>query len=456
MMSAMEEQSMRITCSRIIITLGALALLAPVSAAGDPLAEGGSTTADGEPIREHNTLTRAEKVAGWKLLFDGANTAAWRGFQQEVFPAKGWTVEDGCLRVVAGGGGGDIITVDKYENFEFSLDFRVSARANSGIMYRVTEESKAPWHTGPEFQILDDLGFNIKSTDAHSVGALYDLYPPVAGKLIRPAGEFNTARIVLDHDKLEHWLNGIKVLSCNLASEEFRQRVEASKFGVYESFGRRKNGHIALQDHGNDIWFRNIKIRNLSAQMPGEVKLFNGADLNGWTAHLPEGVEMTDVWSVRDAILICKGEPAGYLKTKATYESYVLMLDWRYDPATGKGGNSGVLLRVIGEDKVWPKSVEAQLMSGNAGDFWCIGEYPMQTVPERRKGRLTYKIGEAEHPVGHWNHYEIHVDGPFITLFVNGLRVNEAWDVAVLPGAIALQSEGAEIHYRDIRLAPIE
>jgi hypothetical protein len=407
------------------------------------------------PVAPPPRLAPRDVAAGWTMLFDGGTTGRWRAYRGADFPARGWTVEDGCLKVAAGGGGGDIVTRDQYRDFELTLEFRVSPGANSGIMYRVTEEHAYPWQTGPELQILDDGGAGVGPTDAQSAGAMYDLYPPSAAKVLRPAGEFNHVRIRLEDNRLEHWLNGVPLLECDLGGDDFRQRVAASKFKGYAGFGVRARGHIALQDHGHDVWFRDIRVRDLAAPMPAEVRLFNGADLSGWTAHLPDGGRMEDVWSVRDGTLVCRGRPIGYLRTTEKFTNYVLRLQWRFDPVGRQGGNSGVLLRVVGQDQVWPRSVEAQLQSGSAGDFWNIGEFPMKTDPARTSGRNTRKTHAAERPVGEWNDYEIMVDGGSVVLAVNGQVVNQAWDVQETPGFIALQSEGAEIHFRDVRLAPI-
>ena len=185
------------------------------------------------------------------------------------------------------------------------------------------------------------------------------------------------------------------------------------------------------------------------------MRLFNGQDLSGWTAYLLDEGKMEDVWSVEDGVLICKGQPTGYIRTVDDYTNFVLKLEWRFNPVTKEAGNSGVLVRMIGEDKVWPRSVEAQLHSGNAGDFWNIDQFPMRTDPMRTRGRNTRKTHYAERPIGEWNEYEIIADRGSIVLKVNGEVVNEAWNAKAIPGKICLQSEGAEIHFRNVRLAEI-
>lgn len=401
-----------------------------------------------------SSLTEADKAGGWKMLFDGASTAAWRGYKQSAFPAKGWVVQDGCL--VAQGGGGDLVTVDEYGDFELEFEWRVSAKANSGVMFRVAETLEASWQTGPEYQILDDAGHNVAATDAHAAGALYDLYPCPSEKVLKPVGEFNTGRIRLRDHVLQHWLNGVKIVEVRTDSAEWREKIAASKFASYAGFGVLPKGRIALQDHGGGVAFRNIRIRDFDAPLPGEKRLFNGKDLSGWTAHLDGDAKMEDVWSVQDGVLVCKGQPVGYIRTQEKYKNYVLMLQWRFNPVTKKAGNSGVLLRVQPPDKVWPRSVEAQLQSGAAGDFWNIDEFQMKTEADRLNGRNTKKTHAAERPVGEWNEYEIIVDGSKITLKVNGEILNEAWDVLEIPGYIALQSEGAEIQFQNIRLSELK
>ena len=189
------------------------------------------------------------------------------------------------------------------------------------------------------------------------------------------------------------------------------------------------------------------------------IQLFNGKDTKGWKAFVPEltksGKDPMSVWSVKDGVLQCAGRPIGYIQTEELYDNFILELEWRFDPAKGEG-NSGVLLRTIGDDTVWPKSMEAQLHSKNAGDFWNIGEYAATVDAKRTEGRHTVKKHPTnEKPLGEWNKYRIVVNGGDIELWVNGLMQNVATGVEVNKGRIALQSEGAFIEFRNIVLTKI-
>jgi len=183
------------------------------------------------------------------------------------------------------------------------------------------------------------------------------------------------------------------------------------------------------------------------------IKLFNGKDLSNWTfVSNDKNAKLEDVFSVKDGVIHCKGNPTGYIRTNDDYTSYVLKVQWRFS----KPGNSGVLLRVQEPDKVWPKSVECQLQHQNAGDIWVIDKYPIKVAPERTKDRHTTKLHESnEKPLGEWNQYEITADGTKLTLKVNDLVQNEATDFEVKPGKILLQSEGAEIEFQNIELTPL-
>lgn len=403
---------------------------------------------------------------GWSLYSGSDTPLLWRGYKLPGFPKGGWDFSNDQLTLAPGKQGGDLITRRTFTDFEMAFDFKIGPAANSGIIFLANEKNDAPWQSGPEFQLLDDAGTKASPTDPHACGALYDLYPPADAKPLKPAGEWNSARIYLRSGLLQHWINGSKVVEARLSdpqgapSKEWLDRIAASKFNAYPGFGLQPSGHICIQDHGDtDLSLRNIQIRDLAEPLPGEVLLFNGKDLTGLKAVVPEaaasGKKPEDTWSVRDGILICHGSPAGYIRTEKDYTNFILRLRWRFDPDKG-AGNSGVLVRMVGEDKVWPRSVEAQLHSGNAGDFWNIDDFQMQTDPARTNGRNTRKTKAAERPIGEWNEYEIIVHKGDIIVRINGEEVNRAWGVQELPGKVCLQSEGAEIHFRDIRLVELK
>jgi hypothetical protein len=215
-----------------------------------------------------NTLTRAEKAAGWKLLFDGRDFSGWHNFKQDgVRP--GWQVKDGALVCVDPHNAGDIVTTDKFDWFELQLDYNISVAGNSGIMFHVTDDGPKVWATGPEFQLED----NVKAADPIRCGWLYALYqPPIdpaTGKILdatKPVGEWNHVRLVISPDKCVHEINGVKYFEYVLGSDDFNARVAQSKFSKMPFFAKATSGYLALQgDHGS-VAFRNIKLRPLPAK----------------------------------------------------------------------------------------------------------------------------------------------------------------------------------------------
>jgi hypothetical protein len=226
-----------------------------------------------------NSLSKQEKAEGWKLLWDGKTTRGWRSAKGNDFPAKGWEVKDGILSVVAGGGGesvggGDIITRDRYSDFEIVADFKITPGANSGIKIFVQPNLDPITGTGAkaatgsaiglEFQILDDERHpdaKLGKDGNRTLSSLYDLVPATISKKPNPIGEWNTARILSRGKHVEHWLNGQKVLEYERGSASFKEHVAESKFKNIPGFGEWEDGHILLQDHGNAVSFRNIKIR---------------------------------------------------------------------------------------------------------------------------------------------------------------------------------------------------
>lgn len=217
-----------------------------------------------------NNLTVAEKEEGWKLLFDGETSAGWRGAHKELFPEYGWTIRDGILSVDSSGGaeaahGGDIVTIDQYSDFELQADFKLTPGANSGIKYYITEiEETSGSAIGLEYQILDD-NLHADATQGRegnrTLASLYDLIPADQNKRVRQVGQWNMARIISKDQHVEHWLNGSRVLEYERGSEEYRDLVAISKYKVWENFGEAESGYILLQDHGDLVSFRNIKIK---------------------------------------------------------------------------------------------------------------------------------------------------------------------------------------------------
>jgi hypothetical protein len=212
-----------------------------------------------------NRLTRPERQAGWRLLFNGVDFAGWRNFKRnDVRP--GWQVKDGLLVCVDPKDAGDLVTTEKFSAFELEIEYNITEAGNSGIMFHVTDEGGAVWATGPEFQLED----NEKAKDPQRCGWLYGLYQPpndpATGKPLdatKPVGEWNKVRLVISPEKCEHWINGVKYFEYVLGSDDFKARVAASKFSRMPLFAKSDSGYLALQgDHGQ-ISFRNIKLRPL-------------------------------------------------------------------------------------------------------------------------------------------------------------------------------------------------
>ena len=219
-----------------------------------------------------NTLTPAEQREGWKLLWDGKTTEGWRGAKIATFPTKGWKMENGILKVMKSDGGestngGDIVTTRKYKNFMLCVDFKITDGANSGIKYFVNPDlNKGEGSAiGCEFQILDDerhpdAKLGVKGN--RQLGSLYDLIPAPTDKPVRK-GEWNTAVVIVRNSHVEHWLNGVKLLEYERANQMWDALVAYSKYRDWPNFGNASEGHILLQDHGDEVWFKNIKIKEL-------------------------------------------------------------------------------------------------------------------------------------------------------------------------------------------------
>ena len=219
---------------------------------------GCQTTNGGTQASTLNSLTSAEQHAGWKLLFDGKTLNGWRNYKKTTV-SPGWTVVDGIL-TLSGENAGDIITVDKYRTFELALDWRIGEGGNSGILYRGTEDNDYIWQSAPEMQILDNDRHADGKREVTSAGSVFDVYG-VPHDAVHPAGQWNSVRIVANGDHIEHWMNGRKVVEYTLGSDDWKAKVAASKWKSVPTYGKSPEGYIGLQDHGDKVEFRNIRIR---------------------------------------------------------------------------------------------------------------------------------------------------------------------------------------------------
>ncbi|GJM34164.1 MAG: glycosyl hydrolase [Saprospiraceae bacterium] len=213
-----------------------------------------------------NTLTDAEKAEGWQLLFDGKSMDQWRLYGKDNL--AGWAIVDGEMQALGEAGpeglGADIITKEEFENFELSLEWKISDAGNSGIFFNVVEapEYKTVYATGPEYQLVDDIGFPSPLEDWQTSGANYAMHPPTR-VASNPAGTYNLSRIRVENGHVQHWLNNEKVVEYDLWTPEWQKLRDEGKWKEFPDYGKAKKGHIALQDHGNQIWFKNVKVKRL-------------------------------------------------------------------------------------------------------------------------------------------------------------------------------------------------
>jgi hypothetical protein len=208
---------------------------------------------------EINTLTTEEKAEGWQLLFNGKDLSNFRKFRSDHEPGPGWQIQDGILTKADKIPGGDIVTKEKYGDFTLSWEWKISPKGNNGIKYLVVEER--PNAAGPEYQMLDDTGHpDAKVGPKRQTACLYDILPPAEDKPLKPVGEWNSSKIVVNGKSVEHWLNGALVLTYELESDALMAAIAKSKFAKAEGFGKKVDGHIMLTDHTDECSFRNMKI----------------------------------------------------------------------------------------------------------------------------------------------------------------------------------------------------
>ncbi len=407
-------------------------------------------------------LAQPTEDDGFKPIFDGKTLNGW-----DANP-KLWKIDDGAIHGSThpdGLKGGNTFCIwrgGEPDNFELKFKFKLE-NGNSGVQYRskdlgnwrvggyqfeIRNEKKWPGYLYHErggkgrgrvsmvgqFTVIDEQG---KKNQTQLIDE--DKASKQAG--FKP-GEWNEAHIIARGNHVIHKINGFTV----------------TEMVDYKKDQRCMKGIIALQIHQGGpmkVWFKDIQLKQYK-QTFGEAKLlFNGTDTDGWKIFPDEAVAQ-NTWSVKDGMLHNAGKPNGYIRTKQKYANYVIRVQFQHVTK----GNSGLLLRLVGEDKVWPRSIEAQGMKNNMGDIWNIGNFPMKVDDERRMStrheRHTPKIHPSnEKPIGEWNQYEVLLDGGTLRIYVNDLLQNWGEECWVTPGHIALQSEGARLNYRNVLIIPI-
>ena len=392
------------------------------------------------------------------VLFDGKS---FDGLVRHLRNNQGnvdetWQIKPGGVLACSGKPAGYIRTDKAYKNYKFHVEYRWPGRTgNNGILVHMVGEDKV-WPKSLECQ-----GMFQNQGDYFEIGGV----------------EFN-----------EHKIGGHRVRGRRVVKYGQHNEKEPGQWNVYEVFcvggtvrpyinGKLMNeasdcsvteGKICLQSEGAPIEFRNIYLEP-AKKLPWPVTprkktvLFNGKDLEGWVRFIPDDKPDKDkkwtvdkVWSVKDGVIRCEGIPNGYIRTVDSYANYKLHLEWRWPE---KPTNSGVLLHREGIDKTWPRSVEAQLMHENAGDFWLIDQTTIKVdgkqVGPKKFANAKKKHPSNEKPLGQWNSYDIICDGKTISLFVNGLLQNQGTDSTLSSGPICLQSEGSPIEFRNIYLESV-
>lgn len=391
--------------------------------------------------RPINTLSAAEVEQGWQLLFDGESTDGWRGYNRDGFPNDAWEVRDGNLVTLAqedGGSGVDLVTEEQFENFELSIEFKLTAVGNSGILYRVVErEGEAIWYNAPEYQVLDDsahLAMGTMDMHKHLTGDNYDIHASSV-RASNPIGEWNHARIIVNGQHVEHWLNGVMTVEYEIESPEWEALVSESKFADYPNYGRTKQGRIGLQGYGRLVFYRNIKIRRIPQP------LFNSRNLDGWRIH------GTERWYVENGELVCASGPDaeyGYLATEKIYKDFDLTLEFKQEA----DGNSGVFFR---------SSLEGTRITGWQAEVAPPGGFTGGIYESYGRGWLIQPEEEKDRALrmGEWNTMRLRVVGDHVTTWLNGVQMIDLVDekIGEADGVIALQIHsggGIKLRWRNL------
>ncbi len=411
------------------------------------------------------SLTEQEKAEGFVSIFNGKDLSGWDG------DSRLWSVADGVIHgetTKENPARGNTFLVWRdgmVRDFILKIKFKIQ-NGNSGIQYRSKEMAKwrisgyqAEVENNPgkvgflyheagrgwlvnvgDFMVIDEEGkkevvSKVADVDALKKSNYYNMK------------DWNEYIIIAQGNYIRHYLNGWPTMGLidNDKVMEFSDK-NARK-------GALREGLLALQIHAGPpmvVEFKDIRMKKLDRAYGKAFRLFNGKDLGGWTVPFDR---CKDTFSVKDGVMHDTGRPAGYIRTEKDYTHYTIHLQIKHI----QGGNSGVLLRMVGEDKVWPRSIEAQGWYKNVGDIWNIDKFPMKVDPKRTRGRHTRKMFPSnERPLGEWNDYEICLNGGDLFIRVNNLLQNTATECADFAGKICLQAEGSTKEFRNIVLVPIE
>jgi hypothetical protein len=399
-----------------------------------------------------NKLTDQEIADGWTLLFDGKTLDGWRDFKgkSDTITAP-WKVERGTLASLGKGSDstGYIVTTKEYENFILTFEWKISEGGNSGLLYHVVErpDYKVPYVTGPEYQLIDDIGFPAKLEGWQKAGADYAMYlPDTTKKQLNKVGSWNTAKIVFDNGKVEYWLNGQKLLEFEAWTDDWFARKASGKWDFAPEYGLAKSGVFAVQDHGSRVWFKNVKIKELPRKSK-QGSLFNGKDLTGWDVY------GTEKWYVEDSDLVCESGPDkeyGYLGTKKYYKDFDLSIDFKQI----SNGNSGVFIRSFIRKGVsisgWQVEV-APPGKDTGGIYESYGRGWIAQIPEEKEKIL--KMGD-------WNTMRIKVVGDNVKTWLNGEMMTDLTDAKIGQGKgrIMLQIHsggGIKVRWRNIQITEL-
>ncbi|MDE7387186.1 MAG: DUF1080 domain-containing protein [Muribaculaceae bacterium] len=406
---------------------------------------------------KHNQLTAIEIADGWELLFDGQTLNGWRDYNGDSL-TQPWHVVDGCIQAHGDGSdlSGYIVTDRQFDNFILDWDWKLSHGGNSGMLYHVVEDPffAVPYVTGPEYQLIDNEGWEednapTKLEEWQKLGVDYAMHLPDPDSLfVNPQGEWNNSRIVFDNGHVEHWLNGHKILEFEAWTPDWYARKNSGKWENAPEYGLAKTGVLCLQDHGYPASFRNIKIKQLPKREAEPVSLFNGTNLDGWTAY------GTELWYVTpDSLLVCESGPDkqyGYLATNDYYKDFDLTVNFKQLA----NGNSGVFFRSFVEQpaKVHGWQVEvAPKGNDTAGVYESYGRGWLVQIPDEKENILRE---------GDWNTMRIKVVGDHVQTWLNGEPMVDFTDEAIgkAQGRIALQIHdggGIKVQWKDLTIQPL-